>query len=274
MYQIRCLSALCTVARNKDERLRHDFTQYLSHLRISRTYDRADVAVLISHALSSPLGNLLTYELVERTAIDQLILELAAGWIGCLYENEESLLFSLAHLEKRLDAIRAEVWIHGRKVLAERSCHHCADLHLTKMCCCISCGGRADIPTLHITDHNESFFVAVVHRSLKSCKTRNSELLIHRNLRLHCRDQIIYFIYNRLIVLPYSLGRTFQRLAIFLKCSCLYLFRNIGKHRIESDYDRCICLLYICNQFLNHRFSPFRFVFYSSTDTRSVQVRK
>ena len=106
--------------------------------------------------------------------------------------------------------------------------HRCTDLHLTKMCCRISCGGRADIPTLHITDHNESFFVAVVHRSLESCKTRNSELLIHRNLRLHCRDQIIYFIYNRLIVLPYSLGRTFQRLAIFLKRSCLYLFRNIG----------------------------------------------
>ena len=55
--------------------------------------------------LLAPLGYLLAYQLVERTAIYQLILELAAGGVGSFYQNEETLVFFLTYLDKGVDAV-------------------------------------------------------------------------------------------------------------------------------------------------------------------------
>ena len=85
MNQILALSALCSIAWNQNICLGHKLTQYLAHFRISSTYNGTNIAVGITHSLFAPLGNLLTNPLIERSAVNETILEFAAAWIRSLY---------------------------------------------------------------------------------------------------------------------------------------------------------------------------------------------
>ena len=60
----------------------------LTLFRISGTYHGADIAVGIPHALFSPFYDLLSNQFIQRFSIDLLILELSAGWIGCLHQDK------------------------------------------------------------------------------------------------------------------------------------------------------------------------------------------
>lgn len=86
--QILAFTTLCTITRYQNISLRHNLSQDFTHFRISCSYYGSDIAVLITHALFAPGGYLLTYQFVQRSAINQTILELAAGRVGCLNQDK------------------------------------------------------------------------------------------------------------------------------------------------------------------------------------------
>ena len=108
---------------------------------------------------------------------------------------------------------------------------------------CICRRSRPDITTLDITDHDKTFLLTVIHGLLEGDHARNTKLLIHCNLRLYGRNQIIYRINDSLIVLPDCLCCSFQSLSILLKCFLRQMLRHIAKHRIKTYYNRCILFL-------------------------------
>ena len=149
-----------------------------------------------------PLCYLFTNQFIQRTTVDQTILELSAGWIGGLYENKDSFLFFFAYIHKRLDTIGSQIWIYCSKILIKTGICFASDLYFSEMSGRIGCGCGTDIPTLYISDHNQIFLVAVIYRLLECRYTCHTKLLIHRDLRLHCRNQVVCCIDNSFIVLP------------------------------------------------------------------------
>ena len=69
MREILSLSALGAVSRNQDEGMRHDLPEHLSHLRVSRTDNRAHLRITaLSHQprLPRPSGDFLRHNLIHR----------------------------------------------------------------------------------------------------------------------------------------------------------------------------------------------------------------
>ena len=116
----------------------------------------------------------------------------------------------------------------------------------------IGFGSGTDIAALYIADDNQSFFPAVIYRTLIYEEPFNAELFIHRNLRLHRRNQIADMVYNLFVESPDSFRRPFHCFAVFRKSLLLQMLRNIFQHRIKPDYNRRSCPLYVLNQFIYH----------------------
>ena len=109
VHQIFALAALRTISRHEYICFRHDLPENFSHLRISSSDYSSHVAVLIAHAVRAPLGDLLSYQFIERTSVDQSVLELAAGRIGCLDQYEDSFLLFFAYINKRIYPVRTQI---------------------------------------------------------------------------------------------------------------------------------------------------------------------
>ena len=98
MHQISSLAALCAVSGHENVGLWHHFTQRLAHFRIGCADNRADIAIFAAHALAAPFGNLFTDDFIQRSAIHQTILELAAAGVGSFYQHKNTLIFFFADL--------------------------------------------------------------------------------------------------------------------------------------------------------------------------------
>src|SRR5699024_8795587 len=121
VYQVLSLASLSAISWNQNVSFRHDLSQDLAHFWIGGAYHSAYIAVGISHTFFSPLSNLFSYQLIERSAVNDPVLELTAGRIGGLYQHKDSLLFFFAHIDKRLNPVRAQVWVHSGKVFIKSS---------------------------------------------------------------------------------------------------------------------------------------------------------
>ena len=251
MYKIFPLASLSTISRNKNVGLRHDLTKDFSHLRVSCTYNSADIAVRTSHAFLSPLIYLFAYQFIQRTSVDKTVLELAAGRIGGLHQDKEPLLLFLTYIDKRLYSIRAKIRIDRYEILVKGRISLAAHLNFSDMPCCISCGSGADISPLNISNNYQTFFFAVIYCLFKSHQSRNTELFIHGNLRLYSRNKIPCLVHDLFVKLPDRLCGAFQRLPKFRESFCFHLFRNISKHGIQAYYNRCSCFFYFSYQFIN-----------------------
>ena len=238
MYQVFALSSLGSVAGHQDIGFGHDLAQHLAHLRIRGSCHCAHITVLFAHQLRSPGGHLLAHQLIEGTALDLLILEFAAGGIGSLHKDEDTLLLFFAHIQERIHSVRPKIRIHGYKVLPKGHILFTSYFHPAQMSYCIGCGRRTNVSTLDVADHHQSLFLAVLHRLLESHKPRDPELLIHGDLRLYRRDQIPGLVHDLLVKLPDGFRRAFQRLTILCKGFLLHLFRHIFQHRVQAYHDR------------------------------------
>ncbi len=207
--QIGALTSLRPITRHQDIAFGHQAAQRLSHLRIRRPDNGPDITVRVAHAAFGPFGNLFPDPLIERPAVRNPILKLAARRVRRLHQHKNPLLFLSAHVQKRLYAVRPQIRVHRRKILVKRRVFLLPHLHLSQMPRGISGGSRADIAALYIADHNQILFVAVIHRPPEHRKPRQPKLLVHGNLRLHRRNQIIHGVHNRLIKLPDRLGSPF-----------------------------------------------------------------
>ena len=105
-----------------------------------------------AYMLFTPLGYLLANQLIERTAIYQLILELAAGRIGGFYQDKQTLIFLFAYLDERLYAVTAQVRVYSGEILVEGNVTFAAHLYLAQMTYRIGCGGGADVAALNVAD--------------------------------------------------------------------------------------------------------------------------
>ena len=78
-------------------------------------------------------------------------------------------------------------------------------IDLSKMCNRIGSRCGAYITPLDISYNNKVLLLCIFNSTIKRSKTRNSELLIHGNLWLHGRDDIVCLINYLLVKLPDSL---------------------------------------------------------------------
>ena len=127
---------------------------------------------------------------------------------------------------------------------------------------CICGRSRTDIASFDISNHNKSFFLAVINGFLECDQPGNPELFIHGNLRFYSRNQIKRCIYNGFIKLPDCFCCSFQCFTIFFKSCFLNLLWNIGKHRIQTYANGCMGFSYFLCQFVNHDFSSVIFYQY------------
>src|SRR5699024_3736422 len=79
VYQILSLTSLSAISWNQNVSFRHDLSQDLAHFRIGSAYHSAYIAIGISHAFFSPLSNLFSHQFIERSAVNDPVLELTAG---------------------------------------------------------------------------------------------------------------------------------------------------------------------------------------------------
>ena len=227
MYQIFALSALCTISRYQNVRFWHHFAKHFSHLRICGSYNSSDIAVLVTHTVSAPLCYFFSNQLVQWFSVDQLILKFSAGRIGCLHKNKKTFFVFFADIDERIHPVRTKVWVHCCKVLIKWNVLFASHFNASQMSHCIRCGSRTDISTFDISDHHQIFGFTVIHCLFERLDSRNSELLIHRDLRLHCRNQIICLVHNLFVKLPDCFCRPFQCLSEFSKCFFLHVLRNV-----------------------------------------------
>ena len=170
--------------------------------------------------------------LVQWFAVNETILELTAGRIGCFYKDEQTLFLLFTHICKWFDSIGTKVWVYGCEIFIKCTVCLASYLDFSKMSGCISCGSRTDISTLYITDHYQIFLMTIINGFLECFQTFHTKLLIHGDLRLYCRDQIVSAVDDLLVVLPDGICGTFQCLSILIKRFFLNMLRYIGKHRI------------------------------------------
>ena len=185
MYQICAFTALCTVTGHQNKCLGHYLTQYFALLRIGCSYDSTYIAVGITHTVSSPGCYLFSYQLIQRSAVHQLILELAAAGIGSLHQYENTFFLFLTDLHKRIYTVGSQIRVHGYKIFIKTVIALAAYLYFAQMSYRVCFGSGSDIAALDIADDDQAFFLTIIHSLLKCHHAGNTELLIHCHLRLH-----------------------------------------------------------------------------------------
>ena len=107
----------------------------------------------------APRIYLFSYPLIQRTTVDQTILELSAGRVGSFHQDKQAFVFLFANLDERFDAVRTEIRIDSSKILI-KSCELLGTyFYFSQMTYRISLGSGTDISTFYITDDYQSFFM-------------------------------------------------------------------------------------------------------------------
>ena len=242
MHQICALTALCAISRHQNIGFRHDLTQDLPLLRISGAHHGSYITVGIAHAGCAPGCHLLSHDLIKRPVRTlhtsyQPVLKLPAAGIGRLHQNKKTFLLFLTHLDKRLHPIGTKIGVHRHKIFVKSSAHGTAHLHLSQMAHRIGFRCRTDITALDITDDHQPFLLTIFHGLLEGDKPFHAELLIHGDLRLHRRDQIVDGIHDRLVIQPDRLCRSLHRLPVLRISLLLYMLRHELQNRIQPGHD-------------------------------------
>ena len=84
-----------------------------------------------------------------------------------------------------------------------------ANLYSSNMTNRIGFRSRTNVSSLDISDDNKTFALRIVTSLFEGFHSLNTKLLIHSNLWLHCRNQVISCINNALIELPDCFAGTF-----------------------------------------------------------------
>ena len=80
------------------------------------------------------------------------------------YKNKDSLILFPAHIHKGLYPVGAQVRIYRNKIGMESGAHGISNLYPAQMARGIGGGGGTDIPSLNVSDHDQSLFLTVVYR--------------------------------------------------------------------------------------------------------------
>ena len=222
--------------------MRHARSELRKHLRVGRADHRTDIGPRALHEGLAPGGGEIRDPRIERLAVNQLILQLAARRIRSLDEHKNTLVTASADLKERLYAVAAEVGVHGRHIRVKGEELLLADGDAAEVSLRIRRRGRTDVAALHIGNHDEPELLRKANGLFIGDEAGNSELLVHRNLRLHGRNQICRRLEDGLVKAPAGLGRSLQIFALFGKRGFFYLVRNIRQHGIQTHADRCLGL--------------------------------
>ena len=202
MNEVCALAALRAIAGHQNEALWHHLAKELTLLGIGCANHRADIAVGIAHALCAPLCHLLADDLIQGLTVHDAILELSAGRIGGLHQNEDTLLLFLTNLHEGLHAVASKVGIHGHEILIKAVERIRSHADLAEMSDRIRFRSGSNVAALDVADHDKSLFLTVVHSLLEGNQSGDPKLLIHGDLRLYGRHQVINGIHDALIILP------------------------------------------------------------------------
>ena len=170
--------------------MRHTRSELRKHLRVSRTDHRADIGPFALHEGLTPGRGEIRDPRIERLAVNQPILQLAARGIRGLDEHKNTLIAASADLKEGLYAVAAEVGVHGCHIRVKGEELLLAYGNAAEVSLRIGRRSRTDVAALHIRNDNEPELLCKPHGLLVGNETRNAELLVHGNLGLHRRNQI------------------------------------------------------------------------------------
>ncbi len=152
MHQILPLSSLGAIAGYQDKALWHNPAEGFSHFRVSGAHHGSDIAVGTAHMLFTPSGHLLAHNFVKGPVpkgnppctsglcpcSHHPVLKFPTAGVGGFHQDKQPFLFLLAHLDKRLYPVRAQVRIDRCKILVKAVMVSAPHLHFAKMPCRIS----------------------------------------------------------------------------------------------------------------------------------------
>ena len=101
--------------------------------------------------------------LIKRLAVNESVLELAAGRVGCLNQYENTPVLCIADIDKRFYAIGSQIRIYGKEIRVECGSDAVSNLYPAQMRGCVCCGSGTDITALCVADHYKALLLAVFH---------------------------------------------------------------------------------------------------------------
>src|SRR5262245_1055827 len=161
--------------------MRHHLAQLRELLRIRCADDRADGAVAAcANRFTSERLDVIRYMAIYGPAVgDQVLKSLTAGIAG-LHEYKDSRAADLCDIDKRCEAVVAQVRTDGQRVAAPGAAISRAQISL-----CVSGGRTSDVVAFAIQYYQQVLGCRVVNCRLQGLHSRHAELFEKRRLRFH-----------------------------------------------------------------------------------------
>ena len=101
--------------------MRQSDTQFLELFRIGCTNDRTDCGIAeCTDLFCTPSFAHIAHDIINGVFADFLVLQFAAGRVGSLDQNEDTLVPFCTDIQQRTDAVCAEIAVDGQSICSER----------------------------------------------------------------------------------------------------------------------------------------------------------
>ena len=101
--------------------MRQADTQFFELFRIGCTNDRTDCGIAgCTDLFCTPSFAHIAHDIINGVFTDFLVLQFAAGRVGSLDQNEDTLVPFCTDIQQRTDAVCAEIAVDGQSICSER----------------------------------------------------------------------------------------------------------------------------------------------------------
>ena len=211
----------------------------------------AGVAVLAGELLPPALAHS-AHGPVDGVAIGQgLVLELAGGGVGGLYQHKDALIALLAHIHQGLDAVGAQVAVDGEGVRAEGLeglLFHGGGAQVGGG---VGSHGGADVVALAVGDDEHALALGVGDGLCEGLHTLPAVHLIVGGLGLNRGDHIAQGVDEALVELEQRVRRTLQGLAVLLVTGAADVLRDVAELGVQASHSGVLFLHDLLNQFIH-----------------------
>ncbi len=221
--------------------MRQNLTQTLALFRMRRAHNCQHIRVSVFPSeILTPLLQKSADDLIEGLPLRpcRKVLNLTASGIGCLDQHHDSLIILLHRSEIRLHGFHTQIRIQRYKVLMKNLVFLILYRRASDMSRRVSLRRGSDVTALDVAYNDQSLGAGIFYRPYICRHTSRAIHLIHGNLRLDCRNQIIDRVNDLLVETEKGFRRAFRRLSVLRVCFLLNVFRNHIQTRVQTHHCR------------------------------------